>query len=124
MTTWDVNQFNLSDSINREIWELSSHRGAQLLGDPQQARYGGLQDLVAPGRLPWVPDIVGRRCSTAETVRFFLLHPIESLATKVPKNSYRRLALIPVQSYADEHFRKIRRDDYWIGHWNFSLPAD
>lgn len=67
MTNWNASWFNLSDAINQEIWELSPRRGAQLIGNPQQARYGGLQDFM-PGRLPWVPDIVGRRCSEAETV--------------------------------------------------------
>lgn len=67
MTTWDANYFNLSDPINQEIWALSAQRGALLVEHPEQASFGGLQDLI-PGVLPWVPDLVGRRCSEAECV--------------------------------------------------------
>lgn len=67
MATWDASWFNFSDSINQEIWALSARRGALLIENSEQARYGGLQDLT-PGLLPWVPDLVGRRCCDAETV--------------------------------------------------------
>ena len=67
MITWDASQFSFSDSINQEIWDFSPQRGAKLIKNPEQARHGGLQDLL-PGILPWVPDLVGRRCGEAETV--------------------------------------------------------
>ena len=58
MSFWSIDDLDLTDTLNEEIWRESPMRGAELKTRLHLEKHGGLQELR--GGLPWVPDLVGR----------------------------------------------------------------
>src|SRR2546428_13985689 len=67
---WSLDNLDLTDALNKEIWRDSPARGAALRPRLPLDRYGGLQDmnLDGLGGLPWVPDLVGRSWREPDSV--------------------------------------------------------
>lgn len=60
---WDADLLDLSDELNREIWERSPQIQVGEIGPP--VNYGAQQAMIGSGVvLPWPPDMVGKSCST------------------------------------------------------------
>lgn len=65
---WAIEQLDLEDKTNQEIWCESPALQAELRRLNSTVRADVLQALVGCGNLPWVPDIVGRHWREPGTV--------------------------------------------------------
>jgi hypothetical protein len=58
---WNRSALDLTDGLNSIIWAGSAEKQRTLQSPRhgQNGDVGGMQGLVGPEALPWVPDIVG-----------------------------------------------------------------
>jgi len=74
MGFWSLDDLDLTDSLNRDIWTLSPEEQDRI--QPYRSNWvpgeiGAQQAMRHPYRLPWVPDLVGRDWQNEDAVVIF-----------------------------------------------------
>ncbi len=74
MTFWSLDELDLTDSLNAEMWTRSpteQERIQPYKDDWTIGKAGAQQAMRYPHRLPWVPDVVGRDWKSPDAVLIF-----------------------------------------------------